>query len=63
MADFDSWSKESLVAFAYDAQERMQQQKDELAVLQQRVDWAESDTHACLMAYRELLRGLPSVRH
>ena len=63
MADFDSWSKESLVMFAFDAERRLREQREEIALLQQRVDWAEQDTHACLMAYRELLRGLPAVRH
>jgi len=61
MADFDSWSKESLVQFAFDAQRRMREQAEEIALLQKRVDWAEQDTLACLTAYRELLRGWPST--
>jgi hypothetical protein len=63
MADFDSWSKESLVMFARDAQARMRDQQDEIDRLQARVDWAEQDTQTCLLAYRELLRGLPQERH
>lgn len=61
MADFDSWSKESLVQFAYDAAQRMIEQKHEITLLQQRVDWAEQDTLTALSAYRELLRGWPSA--
>ena len=63
MADFDSWSKDSLVMFARDAQARMREQQDEIDRLQARVDWAEQDTQNCLLAYRELLRGLPQERH
>lgn len=63
MADFDSWSKDSLVMFARDAQQRMRDQQDEIDRLQARVDWAEQDTQTCLLAYRELLRGLPQERH
>ena len=61
MADFDSWSKESLVMFARDAQARMRDQQDEIDRLQQRLDWAEEDTLTALAAYRDLLRGWPSA--
>jgi hypothetical protein len=60
-ADFESWSKESLVMFARDATERMAQQKVEIVSLQMRLDWAEEDTLVALAAYRDLLRGWPSA--
>ena len=60
-ADFYSWSKESLVLFAEDATKKMREQRDEIASLQQRLDWAEEDTLVALAAYRDLLRGWPSA--
>jgi hypothetical protein len=63
MADFDSWSKQSLVQFAYDAHQRMQEQQDEIVRLQQQLDWTQQDVACALVAYRELLRGLPQERH
>lgn len=59
MADFDSWSKASLVQFAYDVQAKMQEQQDEIVRLQQQLDWTQQDVTCALMAYRELLRGWP----
>ena len=61
MADFDSWSKESLAMFARDAVQKMQEQQAEIVNLQQRLDWAEEDTLVALAAYRDLLRGWPSA--
>jgi hypothetical protein len=61
MADFDSWSKESLAMFARDAVQKMQEQQAEIVSLQQRLDWAEEDTLTALAAYRDLLRGWPSA--
>jgi hypothetical protein len=61
MADFDSWSKESLVLFARDAQQKMAEQQREIVSLQMRLDWAEEDTLVALAAYRDLLRGWPSA--
>ena len=60
MADFDSWSKESLAMFCRDAVQKMQEQQAEIVSLQQRLDWAEEDTLTALAAYRDLLRGWPS---
>ena len=51
MADFDSWSKESLVRFAYDASARMDEQKRE-------IDDLRSDLKAAMEAYRDLVRQL-----
>jgi hypothetical protein len=61
MADFDSWSKESLVMFCRDAVQKMAEQQAEIVSLQQRLDWAEEDTLTALAAYRDLLRGWPSA--
>ena len=47
-ADFESWSKESLVMFARDATERMAHQKAEIEVLR-------SDLRAAMDAYRALV--------
>ena len=51
MTDFESWSKESLVMFARDANERMREQKAEIEALQ-------ADLKAAIEAYRNLLRQL-----
>ena len=51
MTDFESWSKESLVQFAHDANERMLQQKAEIEALQ-------ADLKAAIEAYRDLVRKL-----
>lgn len=51
MTDFESWSKESLVMFARDANERMLQQKAEIEALQ-------GDVKAAIEAYRDLVRQL-----
>ena len=45
MTDFESWSKESLVMFARDANERMLQQKREIEAL-------EDDLRVAMDAYR-----------
>ena len=63
MADFDSWSKESLVLFARDSQEKMRKQADEIKRLQMLLDFSQQDVTCALVAYRELLRGLPQERH
>jgi hypothetical protein len=63
MADFDSWSKESLVLFARDSQEKMREQADEIKRLQMLLDFSQQDVTCALVAYRELLRGLPQERH
>jgi hypothetical protein len=63
MADFDSWSKESLVQFAYDAQQRLREQDAEIKRLQMLLDFSQQDVTCALVAYRELLRGLPQERH
>jgi hypothetical protein len=63
MADFDSWSKESLVQFAYDAQQRLREQDAEVKRLQMLLDFSQQDVTCALVAYRELLRGLPQERH
>ena len=63
MADFDSWSKESLVMFARDSQEKMREQADEIKRLQMQLDFSQQDVTCALVAYRELLRGLPQERH
>ncbi len=47
-ADFESWSKESLVMFARDATERMAQQKVEIEALR-------SDLRAAIDSYRALV--------
>ena len=48
MTDFESWSKESLVMFARDANERMREQKAEIKALQ-------ADLRAAMDAYRALV--------
>ena len=63
MADFDSWSKESLVMFARDSQEKMREQDAEIKRLQMLLDFSQQDVTCALVAYRELLRGLPQERH
>ena len=47
-ADFESWSKESLVRFARDANERTLQQKAEIEALR-------ADLRAAMDAYRAVL--------
>ena len=54
MTDFESWSKESLVMFARDANERMTQQKAEMEALR-------ADLRTAIEAYRDLIRQLKSV--
>ena len=51
-ADFDSWSKESLVMFARDATERMAQQRGEIVELR-------ADLRAAINAYRALVTSTP----
>ena len=51
MTDFESWSKESLVMFARDANERMREQKVEIEALR-------GDVKAAIEAYRDLVRQL-----
>ncbi len=63
MADFESWSKESLVMFARDSQEKMRDQDAEIKRLQMLLDFSQQDVTCALVAYRELLRGLPQERH
>ena len=48
MTDFESWSKESLVMFAHDANERVLQQKVEIEALR-------ADLRAAIDAYRALV--------
>ena len=48
MTDFESWSKESLVMFARDANERVLQQKVEIDALR-------ADLRAAIDAYRALV--------
>ena len=55
MADFDSWSKESLVRFAYDASARMDEQKQQIETLQ-------TDLRAALRAYREAVTAAAQPR-
>ena len=52
MTDFDSWSKESLVRFARDANERTLQQKAEIEALR-------ADLRAAMDAYRALVTSTP----
>lgn len=52
MTDFESWSKESLVQFAREANERVLQQKAEIEVLR-------SDLRAAMGAYRALVTSTP----
>ena len=54
MADFDSWSKDSLVRFAYDATHRMDEQKRE-------IDDLRSDLKAAMEAYRDMMRRMVVV--
>ena len=58
MADFQSWSHETLARFAEDAQQRMQEQADEIKRLQMQVDWLEQDRRDCIDGYRDLVRRL-----
>ena len=51
-ADFESWSKESLVMFARDAAQRMLEQKAEIEALR-------ADLHAALAAYRREVTSQP----
>ena len=48
MTDFESWSKESLVMFTRDANERMREQKAEIEALR-------ADLRAAIDAYRALV--------
>lgn len=48
MTDFESWSKESLVQFARETNERVLQQKAEIEVLR-------ADLRAAMDAYRALV--------
>ena len=57
MAEFDLWSKESLVMFANDATRKMAEYQAEIAELQQHVAWLAEDQKAALQAYRSLLRA------
>lgn len=52
MTDFESWSKESLVQFAREANERVLQQKAEIEVLR-------ADLRAAMDAYRALVTSTP----
>ena len=52
MTDFQSWSKESLVQFAREANERVLQQKAEIEVLR-------ADLRAAMDAYRALVTSTP----
>ena len=52
MTNFESWSKESLVQFARDANERVLQQKAEIEVLR-------ADLRAAMDAYRALVTSTP----
>ena len=57
MTDFESWSKESLVMFARDANERMREQKAEIEALRE-------DLKAALAAYRQAVTSShPSTSH
>jgi hypothetical protein len=47
MADFNSWNKENLVKFAFEASEMIATQKTEIQYLQ-------DDLKACIEAYRQL---------
>lgn len=55
MADFDSWSRESLVRFARDAAQRMGEQKVEIEALR-------ADLRAALDAYREAVTAAAPPR-
>ena len=52
MTGFESWSKESLVQFAREANERVLQQKAEIEVLR-------ADLRAAMDAYRALVTSTP----
>ena len=57
MTDFESWSKESLVRFARDANERVLQQKAEIEALR-------GDLRAAIEAYRrEVTAAAPPRPH
>jgi hypothetical protein len=62
MAEFELWSKESLVAFARDATERLKQREEEVARLQAQLGWVEQDLDCAINAYRDLLRGWDSPK-
>jgi hypothetical protein len=52
MTNFESWSKESLVQFARETNERVLQQKAEIEVLR-------ADLRAAMDAYRALVTSTP----
>jgi hypothetical protein len=55
MTDFESWSKESLVQFARDANERVLQQKAEIEALR-------GDLRAAMDAYRTAVKAAAPPR-
>ena len=55
MADFNSWSRESLVRFAQDATQRMGEQT-------QRIETLQTDLRAALRAYREAVTAAAPPR-
>lgn len=57
MAEFDLWSKESLVMFAQDSVRKMEEYQQEIKELQQHLVWLAEDQKTALQAYRNLLRA------
>ena len=58
MADFRSWSPETLARFAEESQAQIAQQADEIKALQMRIDWLEQDRRDAIEGYRDLVRRL-----
>lgn len=55
MAEFELWTKESLISFAYDAAKRLSEAEEEIKQLQQ-------DQKMALNAYRSLLRAADGLQ-
>ena len=58
MADFRTWSPETLARFAEESQAQIAKQAEEIKVLQMRIDWLEQDRRAAIDGYRDLVRRL-----
>lgn len=58
MADFQSWSPETLARFAEESQAEIAKQADKIKALQMRIDWLEQDRRAAIDGYRDLVRRL-----
>ena len=58
MADFRSWSPETLAKFAEEAQARLTAQDEQIKELQMKIDWLEQDRRDAIEGYRDLVRRL-----